>query len=155
MSPSVISFLGRLTASHRVRKLLIWSGAVFAALILFAFFGLPPLMRSFLIRTLSDTLHREVTIQQITINPFTLSLTARGVAVKDRETSETFASFDQLFVNLQGLSAFRLALILKEVRLDRPYIRIIHRQDGSYNFSDLLGAGSSDQAALQPRQSFH
>ncbi|MBZ0170277.1 MAG: DUF748 domain-containing protein [Kofleriaceae bacterium] len=143
----MISFLGRLTASHRVRKLLIWSGAVFAALILFAFFGLPPLMRSFLIRTLSDTLHREVTIQQITINPFTLSLTARGVAVKDRETSETFASFDQLFVNLQGLSAFRLALILKEVRLDRPYIRIIHRQDGSYNFSDLLGAGSSDQGS--------
>ncbi len=98
-------------------------------------------------RTLSETLHREVTIQQITINPFTLSLTVRGVAVKDRETSDTFASFDQLFINLQSLSAFRFALILKEVRLDRPYIRIVHHQDGSYNFSDLLGTGSSDQGS--------
>lgn len=56
--------------------------------------------------------------------------------VKDRETSDTFASFDQLFINLQSFSAFRLALILKEIRLDRPYIRIVHHQDGSYNFSD-------------------
>ncbi|CBE68227.1 MAG: DUF748 domain-containing protein [Candidatus Methylomirabilis oxygeniifera] len=145
MSPSTISFLGRLSPLHRFRKLLIWFGAVFAAMILFAFFGLPPLARSFLIRTLSETLHREVTIQQIKINPFALSLTIRGVTVKDRETPETFASFDQLFINLQSFSAFRLALILKEVRLDRPYIRIVHHQDGSYNFSDLLGAGSSDQ----------
>lgn len=157
MRPSVVSLLGRLMPLHRFRKLLIWFGAVFAALILFAFFALPPLARSYLMRTLSETLHREVTIQQITINPFTLSLTVRGVAVKDRETSDTFASFDQLFINLQSVSAFRLALILKEVRLDRPYIRIVHHQDGSYNFSDLLGTGSSDQGgnAAPPKFSFN
>jgi len=96
-------------------------------------------------RTLSDALHREVTIQQIAINPFTLSLTVRGVTVKDRKTPDTFASFDQLFINLQAVSAFRLAPIAKEVRLDRPYIRIVHHQGGSYNFSDLLAADSSDQ----------
>ncbi len=106
-------------------------------------------------RTLSETLHREVTIQQIIINPFTLSLTVKGVVVKDRETADTFASFDQLFINLESLSAFRLALILKEVRLDRPYIRIVHHQDGSYNFSDLLGTAVRAKAAIQPRASFH
>ncbi|MBI2883257.1 MAG: DUF748 domain-containing protein [Candidatus Methylomirabilis oxyfera] len=145
MNSSVLSFFSRLMPLHRLRKLLIWSGAIFVAVTLFAFFGLPPLVRSFLMRTLSETLHREVTIQQIKINPFTLSLTIRGVTVKDRETPDTFASFDQLFINLQSLSALRRALILKEVRLDRPYIRIVRHQDGSYNFSDLLGAGGSDQ----------
>jgi uncharacterized protein involved in outer membrane biogenesis len=145
MRLSALSSLGRLMPLRRLRKLLIWSGAVFLAVALFAFFGLPPLMRSFLMRTLSDTLHREVTIQQIKINPLTLSLAVRGVMVKDRETPDTFASFDQLFINLQSFSALRWALILKEVRLDRPYIRIVRHQDGSYNFSDLLEAGSSDQ----------
>lgn len=145
MRPSVVSFLGRLMPLHRLRKLLIWSSAVFVALTLFAFIGLPPLVRSFLIRTLSDTLHREVTIQQIRINPLTLSLTVRGVAIKDRETPEMFVSFDQLFINLQSLSALRWAVILKEVRVDRPYIRIVRHQDGSYNFSDLLGASDSGQ----------
>ncbi len=147
MRSFTVSLLNRLISRRRFRALLVWSGAVFAALILFAFFGLPPLARSFLMRTLSETLHRQVTIQQITINPFTLSLTVRGVTVKDRETSDTFASFDQLFINLESFSAFRWALILQEVRLDRPYIRIVHHQDGSYNFSDLLGTGSSDQGS--------
>ncbi|MDE2058192.1 MAG: DUF748 domain-containing protein [candidate division NC10 bacterium] len=142
---------------HRIRKLLIWFGAVFVAVTVFAFFGLPPLMRSYLIRTLSDTLHREVTIQQIRINPLTLSLTVRGVMVKERGTPETFASFDQLFINLQSFSVFRWALILKEVRLDRPYIRIVRHQDGSYNFSDLLAGGGSGQGggAAPSRFSFN
>ncbi|TAL40640.1 MAG: DUF748 domain-containing protein, partial [Methylovulum sp.] len=151
--PSVVSLLGRLMPLHRLRKLLIWSGAVFVALTLFALIGLPPLMRSFLIRTLSDTLHREVTIQQIRINPLTLSLTVRGVAIKDRETPETFVSFDQLFINLQSFSALRWAVILKEVRVDRPYIRIVRHQDGSYNFSDLLEASDSGQSGgVAPRR---
>lgn len=131
----------------RLQKLLIWSGAVFVAVALLAFFGLPPLTRSFLTRTLSDTLHREVTIQQVKINPLTLSLTIKGVMVKDRETPDTFASFDQLFINLQSFSLLRLAVILKEVRLDRPYIRIVRHQDDSYNFSDLLEADDSGQGS--------
>ncbi len=145
MRPSVVSLLGRLMPLQRLRKLLIWSGAVFVAVTLFAFLGLPPLMRSFLMRTLSDTLHRKVTIQQIKINPLTLSLTVRGVMVKDREAPDTFVSFDQLFINLQSVSALRWAVILKDMRIDRPYIRIVRHQDGSYNFSDLLGAGGSGQ----------
>ncbi len=148
----MISLSARLISLHRLRQLLIWSGAVFAALILFAFFGLPPLARSFLMQKLSETLHREVTIQQITINPFTLSLTVRGVAVKERETPDTFVSFDQLFINLQSLSALRWALIVKEVRLDRPYIRIVQHQDGSYNFSDLLIGESSADAKTTARK---
>ncbi|PWB80788.1 MAG: hypothetical protein C3F08_03500 [Candidatus Methylomirabilota bacterium] len=147
MSASVTALAGRLMRAPRLRKLLIWFGAVVAALILFAFFALPPLMKSYLIRTLSDTLHREVAIQQIGINPFTLSVTVGGVTVKDRDTSDTFVSLDRLFINLESLSIFRLALIVKEVHLDRPYIRIVHHQDGSYNFSDLLGTGSSKQGS--------
>ena len=41
-------------------------------------------------------------------------------------------------MNLQSLSALKMALILKEIRVTRPYIRITRNQDLSYNFSDLL-----------------
>lgn len=157
MRSSVVSLIRRLMSLRRLRRALIWFAAFFVAVTLFAFVGLPPLVRSFLVRTLSDTLHREVAIQQIKINPLTLSLTVKGLLVKDRETPDTFVSFDQLFINLQSFSALRWALILKEVRLDRPYIRIVRHQDGSYNFSDLLGAGSSDQGsnAAPPKFSFN
>ncbi len=36
-----------------------------------------------------------------------------------------------------------MALILKEVRLTNPYIKIARHPDKSYNFSDLVGKGES------------
>ena len=139
------------TLAKRVKKPLIWSAAIFAVLMIFAFFGLPPLIKSLLIKRLSATLHRDVSIQTVTLNPFTLSLTVRGVLVKDRGTPDTFASFDELFVNLEGLSVLRSALIVKEIRVTRPFIRIARHQDNTYNFSDLFEkSGPQKGEAGQP-----
>jgi uncharacterized protein involved in outer membrane biogenesis len=79
-----------------------------------------------------------VTINQIKVNPYALSITARGLLVKDRTAPETFVSCDEIFLNLQSTSVLRLALIFKEVRLTKPYIRVTRNQDLSYNFSDLI-----------------
>src|SRR5574341_297851 len=141
------------TIVHRFKKPLIWSAAVFAVLTIFAFFGLPPLVKSLLIKRLSATLHREVSIQEISANPFALSLTVRGFLIKDRASSEAFASFDELFLNFQSLSALRRALIVKEIRVSRPFIRVVRHEDNSYNFSDLLTADESQKSdAKQPLQ---
>ena len=102
------------------------------------FFVLPPIVKSILTKKLSENLHREVTIQQLKINPYALSLTVRGFLVKERTGSETFVSFDELYVNFQSISVLRMALVLKEIRLKQPYIRILHNEETSYNFSDLL-----------------
>jgi len=120
------------------KKSLIWSAGIFAALAVLAFFGLPPLAKSRLIKTLSVALHREVSIQHVTVNPFTLSLTIKGLLVKDRAVTDTFISIDELFVNLEGIPALRAALIAKEIRITRPFLRITRHQDNSYNFSDLF-----------------
>ena len=135
-------------AMHRLKKPLIWSIAVFAAVILFAFFGLPPLMKSLLIKRLAATLHREVTIQKVKINPFTLSVTVKGLLVKDRETSDPFISFDEAFLNLHSLSVLRLALVLEEIRVNQPFIRIVRHLDNSYNFSDLLGKSEPRESGV-------
>ena len=79
-----------------------------------------------------------MTINQIKINPYALSVTVRGLMIKDRGSSETFVSCEEIFLNLQSLSALRMALILKEIRLTKPFIKITRHQDMSYNFSDLI-----------------
>jgi uncharacterized protein involved in outer membrane biogenesis len=122
----------------RLRNIFIGIIIFFAVFTLFGFFGLPPILKSILTKKLSENLHREVTINQIKINPYTLSITARGLLVKDRESSETFVSCDEIFLNLQSLSALRMALIIKEIRLTKPFIKITRHQDMSYNFSDLI-----------------
>jgi len=122
----------------RLKKILIGLIIFFVVFTLVGFFVLPPVLKSVLTKKLSENLHREVTITQIKVNPYTLSLTIRGFKVKDRKGSETFVSFDELFVNLQTLSVFKLALIFKEIRLTNPLVRISRHQDQFYNFSDLI-----------------
>jgi len=122
----------------RLKKIIIGLIIFFALFTLIGFFVLPPILKSILTKQLSQNLHREVTINQIKFNPYTLCITAKGLMVKDRSGPETFVSCDEIFLNLQSLSVIRLALILKEVRLTKPYIRVTRNQDQSYNFSDLI-----------------
>jgi hypothetical protein len=119
----------------------ILTGALIALFVftVVGFFVLPPLLKSILIKKLSEQAHREVVIQTIKVNPFVLSMSVKGFAIKDRKSSETFISFDELYVNLQSISLFKRGLIVRELRIERPYIRIVRNEDMSYNFSDILG----------------
>ncbi len=131
----------------RLRKALI-GGVIFLVLFtITGFFVVPPILKSVLISNLSEKLHREVTIQKIRVNPFMLSVDIRGVVIKDRAKSGTFFSFDELYVNLQTASIWKGGPILKEIKIDRPYLNIVRNEDGSYNFSDLLEEGKPKSTA--------
>ena len=124
-------------AGH-LKKVFVGLVIFFAVFTLFGFFGLPPIVKSLLSKKLSEALHREVTIEQIKINPYALSLTVRGLLVKEKGGSEKFVSFDELYVNLQSISALRFAPVLSEVRLKRPYFNIKRISETTFNFSDLI-----------------
>jgi Domain of Unknown Function (DUF748) len=122
----------------RAKKILIGVIIFFVVFTLVGFFVLPPIVKSVLSKQLSENLHREVTIEQIKFNPYTLSISVRGLTIKDKGSSETFVSFGEIFLNFQISSALRRALIFSEIRLTQPYFKITRNQDESYNFSDLM-----------------
>ncbi|HME43764.1 MAG TPA: DUF748 domain-containing protein [Syntrophorhabdales bacterium] len=122
----------------RAKKIVIGLLIFFVLFTVIGFFGLPPLLKYILTKELSQDLHRKVTINQIMFNPYTLSTAVRGILIKDRSGTETFFSCDELFLNLGSLSAVRMAPVLKEIRITKPYVKIIRNKDLSYNFSDLL-----------------
>jgi len=122
-------------------------------LVLFAvtgFFVIPPIAKSILIKKLSEELHRNVTIESIAFNPFRLCLTVKGFAIRERNGSETFISFQELFLNLESMSLFRRAVIIDEVKLTVPFIHLVRNQDGSYNFSDLLVGKKKEDKGSRP-----
>jgi uncharacterized protein involved in outer membrane biogenesis len=121
-----------------VKKILIGLIIFFVVFTLVGFFALPPIIKSILTKQLSANLHREVTIDQVKINPYALSISVRGLTIKDKGSPETFVSFGEIFLNFQSLSLFRMALIFREIRLTQPFIKITQNQDMAYNFSDLL-----------------
>jgi hypothetical protein len=127
----------------RFKKIFFGLIIFFAVFTLVGFFVLPPILKSILTKKLSENLHRSVTINQIKVNPYTLSIAVKGLTIKDKDGSEPFVSFDEFFIDLQSISIPKMALIFKEVRLTNPYIRIVRHPDKSYNFSDLMEKGES------------
>ena len=114
--------------------------AIFIALYtVLGFFVLPPVLKAIVSKKLSNTLHRKAHIEKIELNPYHLSLTVKGMSIKDRDNAANFVSFDNLYVNVQWLSLFKLAMIVQEVRLEGPDIRIVRKDATTYNFSDLAG----------------
>jgi uncharacterized protein involved in outer membrane biogenesis len=122
----------------RLKTLAIWSGVALALFTLIGFFVVPPILKSVLTDKLSEALHRKVEIAEIRVNPFALSVTVSGFKVLERDGKGPFVSFEELYLNLESTSIFRLGPVLREIRLTKPYVRIVRQQEFTYNFSDLL-----------------
>ena len=127
-------------AAHvrRFRKYLIALLVLFVVFTLFGFFGLPHIIKAVAEKNLTQALHRQVSIGEVKFNPFTLAVTVRGFRILEPKSSETFVSFDELYVNAEITSIFRLAPVVKEIRLTSPYAHLVRRADLTYSISDLL-----------------
>jgi uncharacterized protein involved in outer membrane biogenesis len=141
MGARLTELRGRLTrfAKHpRTRKAVIWFISIVAAIGVIGALIAPPLVRKKLAGDLTKTLHREVSIEQIRINPYALSVAVRGFLVKERQSAAPALSFDELYINLQLSSLFQRGVVLKEIRLVKPYVNLVRNQDFTYNFTDLI-----------------
>ena len=139
----------------RTRKIAIWVVSIFIAIgVLFGLVA-PPLLRGKVASALSDKLHRQVSIEQIKINPYAMSATVRGFLMNERQSSSPAVSFDELYVNLELQSIFRLAPVIKELRIVKPYISLVRNDDRKYNFQDLIEEFTSGPPGPTPRFSLN
>ena len=132
---------------HHWRRILVGCTTILAVFTLVGFFAVPPILKAVLVKQLSTALHRDVSIREVRFNPFALSVTVRGLAIKEPKGAETFASLEELYVNLETFSLARWAVVVSEFRLTKPFLRVVHRPDQSYNFSDLLPSQETRPAA--------
>ena len=99
----------------------------------------PPLVKPYIMKKMSEALHRKASIEKISINPYAVSITLKKFSLEDPGKPKAFVAFDELYVNADLMSSlFRRALILKQITLTNPYVGISRKPEGSYNFSDLL-----------------
>jgi len=116
--------------------------AAAAVILLYALFGfliLPMIVKSVLLSNIKENLKRNAELAQLRVNPFALSLTARGFEMYDLG-GEPFVGFDELYVNFQLSSIFRRAYTFDEIRLTAPDASIKILADGNLNFSDLMAS---------------
>lgn len=133
-------------------KLVSWRSAivlVFVLYVLIGFLVVPWVTERILVDTAQEKLGRELTVEKIECNPFTLSLTIRGLTFPDRPGS-TMLSFDELYANAQVSSLFRWAFTLKELRIDGLYAAVRRFEDQGVNVLELMEALDTGEEPPEP-----
>lgn len=127
---------------------------ILAGLVLFyalaGFLVIPLVAEKMLPDKLSAALNRSVSVENIRLNPFTLTAAVEGFKILDKNSTDPFVGFDELLVNVQTMSLFKLGLVVKEVRLTKPDIHIIRLSETGFNFSDLIPEKSPEQKNPEP-----
>ncbi|MBU1003794.1 MAG: DUF748 domain-containing protein [Proteobacteria bacterium] len=131
---------------NRILKWLLIALATLALYTVLGFVVVPRLTLSLGQSKLSEALQRNVTIQEVRFNPFTLALEVKGLRILEPDGENVFVSLQRLRTNVRLLSLFRLAVGLDEVLLEEPYVHISQDKTGQYNVSDLMaGAGGNSE----------
>ena len=123
--------------SSRSKRIGLWLIGLFLAFGLFGYFAAPLLIKSILLKQLSQELNRQVSIEKIDINPYALTARVNGFSIM-AEGGKEVAGFDELFINLSSASIFKLAAVVDEARLQGLRVAVARVAEGRYDISDLL-----------------
>jgi uncharacterized protein involved in outer membrane biogenesis len=119
------------------KRILIIFTAFLALYILAGFFLAPWAGKKILLKELGNKLGRPVAIGSVSVNPFSLVLGIKDLAIKEKEGGD-FISASFLSLDMSMGSLFRFAPVIEALELDSLAVNLVLKKDGSFNFSDLI-----------------
>ena len=132
----------------RPKKGAIVAGILILLYAVLGFFIAPTILRSQFSSRISEHLGRPVTIEQVRMNPFALSLTVRGFELEE-PAGGPFVGFEELYVNFQVSSLFRWAYTFNRIELIGPHGLVKVLPDGKeIRLSDSNWLRENTQIAL-------
>lgn len=134
LSQRFSAFLGK----RPVKRALIGAGTFLVVYAVFGFAVLPAIVKSQLESRATSQLHRTLTVGAVDVNPFALKISVRDLKLKERDSDAVFASFDVLTANLSAQSLFRLAPVVQQLQLSKPYVHLVHKDAHRYNVDDII-----------------
>jgi len=150
MSPFFSIHLPNLLGKRAVRRSLIATCVVLLLYTLFGFVILPGVIKSQLVQMAPEKLHRKLTVGAVEVNPFTLIMTIRDLKLMEPDAETVFASFETLTVNLSTESIVRLAPVVQQASLTKPYVHLARTQAHRYNVDDILVLIGNQPSSPQP-----
>ena len=114
----------------------------------------PHIVSRYLAKEASQALNREIRLESLRVNPFTLEIAATGLAVMDREGGGTLAGFSRLEVNIGPSTLLGKRLTVQRFLLENPKLRLSRDSTGRLDIADLLpqAKGVSELPAGSPAQ---
>ncbi|WP_295716693.1 DUF748 domain-containing protein [uncultured Halovibrio sp.] len=128
------------------RRIRFWLLALVIAYTLLGFLIAPWLIQYLAASTAKEDFGRELRIEAVHVNPYTLTLRIDGLALDDTDNRQLLG-WQQLFVDLAWSSALNGAWTFQTIRLDRPMIHEERFASGKTRLSRLAPEPSEDAPA--------
>ncbi|MCG3149182.1 MAG: hypothetical protein PCFJNLEI_02642 [Verrucomicrobiae bacterium] len=107
--------------------------------VLFGFFGAPRLLKFVVLWQLPKQIGRPVTLQNVRVNPFTMSVALQGFGITEKNADgKPFVSWDEVFVNVDPTGLLGKEIVFSTINISNATARVQVNPDGSFNFSDIL-----------------
>lgn len=115
-----------------------WGVGVLLAVAVIGFGVVPPVARHYATKILGETLGREVSIDGVLFNPFTLAAEVRGARIMAADGQKPDLSFERLNLNLELESIIRGGPVLHELSVDGLQLALTRLPAGRHNWSDVV-----------------
>ena len=116
---------------------------------LVGFFLLPYIIKAYVVPRVAEQLHRPVSVADVEVNPFALSLRVTGFDIREVDQSPVIG-FEEFFINLQAISLFHQAYVFDSIRLVLPYVSAKVSKEGRLNLLDLLPPDKEPKPSAPP-----
>lgn len=131
-------------AMNNWKKIVLITIGCLAALLLFSWAVLPVLIKNKAVVLLKEATGRNAAIEKISLNPLTLSAQVRNLSLEE-PGGGGFFSVGNIRVSISPASIYRRALVLSEVSIASPALRIVRDKPAHFNFSDILARQKKEE----------
>ncbi|MBL8472419.1 MAG: DUF748 domain-containing protein [Rhodocyclaceae bacterium] len=124
--------------SNKYARIALWLALSLAVYGLLLGLVAPYFLRGVAASKVGEALGRPVDIAELHIQPYSLSVTVKGLRIGEAQGSEAAASVAEIYANLAASSLWHFAPVLEELRIAAPQLRIERIEGARFNWSDVL-----------------
>lgn len=122
-----------LTPQALIRTKSFWLISLFVLYSLFGWLIAPKIISDQISSQLKQLANWDVSIENVTLNPYRLALEVEGLTAKDA-SENTVVAWQRLYANYNLLALARGVIALDEISLETPYVRLSFDEQGTTNF---------------------
>jgi AsmA protein len=120
------------------------AGLVVALLVLANVLITPELVRQTILPLAEENLQRKIDLGDIQVSLFS-GIEIQGLTIYEQDSDEIFVATDLVRLKYQLLPLLAMKVVIDEVRLEKPIIRVVRFNDGQFNFNNLLSGAGADE----------
>jgi len=130
---------------------------IFSLYAITGFILIPVITKALLPEKLGEILNRDVKIEKINLNPFTMSLKLKNFKILTKRQKRNFFSFNEFYINIDFVSSIlSLAPVIAKLTISSPSLYVERVEKNKFNFSDLLKnkADKNNETNAKPANPF-